>query len=576
DNDGAEDLDTIKVQVGSRVLIDFGQNATASPDPDFGNYWNLVTSGTNGVKLTNAVTSTNISTNLGMEVVERIDGTFNLAGPGVNRDNPSAGIVGDYPASATIDYAFAEPSTNSGRWKFTGLDNTKTYTFKFWGSRTAVQPRIIEIKSAEDSVWTSYDAANNIDFNRAAFFTMTGKDSAIFDIRVQSPSFFGYINVVDINYSTPCEATSSLTTVTSCDSYTWNGITYTSSGLYNLLSINAQGCDSTATLDLTILSPSTSTEDLVACNSYTWNGTTYTTSGIYTFGTTNAAGCDSTATLNLSFVTPPVVDAGTDQQLVPGSSVNLSGSISGIYNNAFWTNASGIFTPDSTSLTASYTPGANEVTAQLTTLVLVAENACGSFTDTVLLLYTLPVRFTSITAKPTKEGNVVEWITSSEFNNRGFELQRSSNGIDFSSISFIPSKATNGNSNTAISYLTTDKSALYGIVYYRLKQLDFDNKVQYSSVVTVTRQNESPLNIFTISPNPSKNDIKIGVGSLSNTRASLVITDASGKIILKNNIQLISGFQNIPIDITKYAVGSYFVQIQTANGHKSSAGFVKQ
>jgi hypothetical protein len=329
-------------------------------------------------------------------------------------------------------------------------------------------------------------------------------------------------------------------------------------------------------LNLTILSPSSSTENVVACNSYTWNGTTYTTSGVYTFGTTNAAGCDSTATLNLSFVTPPVVNAGTDQQLVPGSSVNLSGSISGTYDNAFWTNASGIFTPDSTNLNASYTPSANEVSAQLATLVLVAENACGSFSDTVLLLYTLPVRFTSISAKPTKQGNVIEWATSSEFSNRGFDVQRSFNGLDFSSISFIPSKATNGNSNTTLSYQTTDKTTSSNIVYYRLKQIDFDNKVQFSEVVKVIRQNENPLNIFTITPNPSKNNIKIGVSSVSNTRASMVITDGSGKIMLKNNIQLMTGFQNIPVDITRYAVGSYFVLIQTANGQKSSAGFVKQ
>jgi hypothetical protein len=431
--------------------------------------------------------------------------------------------------------------------------------------------------------------------------------------------------VVDINYSTPCQETSSLTTVTSCDSYTWNGVTYTSSGLYSVISINSQGCDSIANLDLTITQSNTSTEDIsvcdsynwngvtyttsgtyfflttnaagcdstaiinltilsqssatenvVACNSYTWNGTTYTTTGIYTFVTSNAAGCDSTVTLNLSIVAPPVVNAGADQQLVPGASVNLSGSVSGIFDNAFWTNASGIFTPDSTSINASYTPGADEVAAQLATLVLVAENACGSFTDTVLLLYTLPVRFTSISAKPTKQGNLIEWITASEFNNRGFELQRSTNGIDFSSISFIPSKATNGNSNTSISYQSTDKSATSGIVYYRLKQIDFDNKVQFSEVVKVTRQNENPLNIFTISPNPSINKIKIGVSSESNTRASMVITDASGKIILKNSIQLMTGFQNISVDITKYSTGSYFVHIQTANGHKSSAGFVKQ
>ena len=43
-----------------------------------------------------------------------------------------------------------------------------------------------------------------------------------------------------------------------------------------------------------------STSDITACDSYDWNGTTYTTSGSYTFTTTNSSGCDSTATLNLT------------------------------------------------------------------------------------------------------------------------------------------------------------------------------------------------------------------------------------------------------------------------------------
>ncbi|MAR39097.1 MAG: hypothetical protein CMD22_00150, partial [Flavobacteriales bacterium] len=44
--------------------------------------------------------------------------------------------------------------------------------------------------------------------------------------------------------------------------------------------------------------PTTSTSSASACDNYTWNGTVYTTSGTYTYVTTNAAGCDSTATLN--------------------------------------------------------------------------------------------------------------------------------------------------------------------------------------------------------------------------------------------------------------------------------------
>lgn len=54
------------------------------------------------------------------------------------------------------------------------------------------------------------------------------------------------------------------------------------------------------TLILTINKSTSSSSAEVACDSYEWNGEVYTESGIYTFNTTNAAGCDSTATLNLT------------------------------------------------------------------------------------------------------------------------------------------------------------------------------------------------------------------------------------------------------------------------------------
>ena len=44
---------------------------------------------------------------------------------------------------------------------------------------------------------------------------------------------------------------------------------------------NEQGCDSTATLNLTINGSTTSTVSVTECDSYTWNGSTYTASGVY-------------------------------------------------------------------------------------------------------------------------------------------------------------------------------------------------------------------------------------------------------------------------------------------------------
>ena len=77
-------------------------------------------------------------------------------------------------------------------------------------------------------------------------------------------------------------STTSADTIIECDSYTWNGQTYTSSGVYTFASTNANGCDSTATLNLTINPSTTSADTIIECDSYTWNGQTYTASGVYT------------------------------------------------------------------------------------------------------------------------------------------------------------------------------------------------------------------------------------------------------------------------------------------------------
>ncbi|MDH4473752.1 MAG: T9SS type A sorting domain-containing protein [Fluviicola sp.] len=98
-------------------------------------------------------------------------------------------------------------------------------------------------------------------------------------------------------------STTSTTTASACDSYTWtNGTTYTASGTYFQTLTNGIGCDSTASLVLTINTSTSSADTVIACDSYMWSadGQTYTTSGDYSATLTNAAGCDSIATLNLT------------------------------------------------------------------------------------------------------------------------------------------------------------------------------------------------------------------------------------------------------------------------------------
>ncbi len=111
-----------------------------------------------------------------------------------------------------------------------------------------------------------------------------------------------------------CPSDSALQTVTIIDtsatalnaticapaSYSFNGQTLTTTGIYTLRTPNAAGCDSVVTLNLVVNEPSQASQTRTGCDSLFWNGQIYRTSGNYSFTTTNAVGCDSTITLSLT------------------------------------------------------------------------------------------------------------------------------------------------------------------------------------------------------------------------------------------------------------------------------------
>jgi hypothetical protein len=168
-------------------------------------------------------------------------------------------------------------------------------------------------------------------------------------------------------------STPSSQTVTACDSYTWsvNGQTYTASGTYVFQGTNAAGCSQDQTLYLTINSSTSSSQDVVACDSYTWsvNGQTYTTSGIYTYTSTNVAGCTDIKTLNLtinssSSSSQTVVACDSYTWSVNGTTYDQSGTYT--YTS---TNSSGCTDTKTLYLTI------NPSTTETTTIA-----ACGTYT----------------------------------------------------------------------------------------------------------------------------------------------------------------------------------------------------
>jgi len=111
----------------------------------------------------------------------------------------------------------------------------------------------------------------------------------------------------------------------------------------------------------------------------------------------------------------------------------------------------------------------------------------------------LPIELISFKGKRiTDETIVLDWQTASETNNKGFEIQQSTDAKDFVTAAYVEGK---GNSSRLSSYEL--KLSNSEPVHYRLKQVDFDGKVSYSQIIYL----QSVSSEIKISPNPIKDKI---------------------------------------------------------------------
>ena len=142
--------------------------------------------------------------------------------------------------------------------------------------------------------WTGTNGFSN---NTQDIFQLS---SGIYVITITNPN--GCIYNDSIELVNPPELIS-VSNISSCYSYLWNGITYNSSGNYVWSGVNSSGCDSTATLNLNIYDSSSVDIFVNTCDNYLWNGINYDSTGIYYWQGVNINGCDSNVYLNLTINT---------------------------------------------------------------------------------------------------------------------------------------------------------------------------------------------------------------------------------------------------------------------------------
>lgn len=164
----------------------------------------------------------------------------------------------------------------------------------------------------------------------------------------------------------------------------------------------------------------------------------------------------------------------------------------------------------------------------------------------------LPVTFKSFTAVRNHSAVVLKWETATEVNSNGFAIERNINST-WQQVAFVPSQASSGNSNSALSYQYSDQNNTKGISQYRIRQTDFDAKYSYSEIRSVRGEGQPGKTI--VYPNPSSNGtVNIVFEETKGTR-DISLTDVSGRVIKQWN-----GISNNNIQITNLVPGMYTVR----------------
>ena len=193
-------------------------------------------------------------------------------------------------ASGGYSYYQYDLSSYIGGNIYVSIHSTSTNQWYLFVDDVTIDAYVIDTVNQTVSECDSYD-----------WFGTTYSSSGVYTNLVSAVDVTDIDSLFVINL-TINNSSATTETVTTCDSYTWSGDgnTYSATGIYVANLQTVDGCDSTATLDLTITNSSSSTETVSACDSYTWNGLTFTTSGNQTQTLTNSVGCDSVANLVLT------------------------------------------------------------------------------------------------------------------------------------------------------------------------------------------------------------------------------------------------------------------------------------
>jgi hypothetical protein len=171
---------------------------------------------------------------------------------------------------------------------------------------------------------------------------------------------------------------------------------------------------------------------------------------------------------------------------------------------------------------------------------------------------TLPIGLLDFNGHLSGHNVVLNWSTAMEAGNKGFDVERSYNGTDFTDIGFIPGAI---NSSAVRNYSFTDPSPAAVLNYYRLRQIDLDAHSTYTRTIVITDQAAASHSYMVLS-NPFSNSLDIQFTQAPVGNVIVRLLDATGKELIRQAAP-VAGPGRIHIDLSgrSIAAGIYLLEI---------------
>ncbi len=167
---------------------------------------------------------------------------------------------------------------------------------------------------------------------------------------------------------------------------------------------------------------------------------------------------------------------------------------------------------------------------------------------------------------------LLHWETTNEYQNTGFNVERSlGTATFFNNVGFVSAQLNN---NTKKKYALNDPNNYDGISYYRLKQIDLDGNFTYSKIITVSGYSHKPT--LKLYPNPAVKNIMVETYFATSGTAKLWITDAAQKLLLVHNFSYNKGSNFISVPVSSLSSGLYFIKILNNENVFLNDKFIKE